>query len=999
MSSPESSSIANNVYRSEPLKFSQAQSIRIVMVVVAALSGITGLGILILLLRQPEWQLISLSSLLILTALYSTAATLFEFRKRTIVRDAGIIAFLFGLSMLATSAFLANLGIAAGIIYLVFTLILSSTLPSAHQANRMIVYGILTASGCAILSNFSPFPQIQSQFIIIYTPAILGVLFMIYVVLLAMQYVASTLRIRLVTVFLAVVILPLAIMSFIQSRFLLSTLREEKNNALLMASQQAALRMDAYLDRSRGAIHRVSQLDIFRQYLELPPNQRENSPEEIKLRESLRIIDIDELNSPIYMSSYAVIDDRGINVFDTFTEASGFQSTFPQGSSDPLTRGKGAQEGDQDYFKTPFRNAQDYISPVFLETQQSTFFYISSPIKNKKGEVIGVLRMRNDGLQLQDLAREFKGLTGSQSYVLLVDENNVRLADSFTPQYLYKAVAPLPNSKIKVLQESLRLPNLPASMVTTNYPDFARALDNAKEIPVFNLDIDPDQGQKDFPEVGAIVSLNTMPWKIVFLEKDFNDEVLQKSQRSLVTLVTTLIAAVVGLIAVGISQLLSYPIVHLTQTAQSIAEGNLSAQAPADSMDEFGLLGSAFNTMTRQVRTLINELEERVNARTYEIEKQNRALVSRARQLQTVADVARHIVSVQELENLFFSVTHLISERFGFYHVGVFLLDANKEFAILRASNSAGGQRMLARNHMLPVGRIGIVGYVTGTGLPRIALDVGGDAVFFNNPDLPTTRSEMALPLKVGAQIIGALDIQSEQADAFHEEDIELFNTLADQVAIAIYNNELYTETARALRESQTLHRQYLHEEWEQEVTARKVNGYIYNRMGVTAQQINLPEWNPVLENGTALFKVTPGEGQTPNQAIMAVPINVRGETLGVIHVQDSGQERFWSEDEIAVVNDVANQVAVALENARLFEATARRADHEKKVLDITAQIRSTNEPERMIQIAVQEIRRALGATRAQIYVRPAPHAATADQPDGSNGSNGQKYSPEVRPS
>ena len=113
-------------------------------------------------------------------------------------------------------------------------------------------------------------------------------------------------------------------------------------------------------------------------------------------------------------------------------------------------------------------------------------------------------------------------------------------------------------------------------------------------------------------------------------------------------------------------------------------------------------------------------------------------------------------------------------------------MDTFGEYAILQAANSVGGQRMLERQHKLKVGQVGIVGYVTGQGKPRIALDVGADAVYFDNPDLPDTRSEMAVPLTIGEKVIGALDVQSEKQSAFNDEDIAVLTTMADQVAIAI---------------------------------------------------------------------------------------------------------------------------------------------------------------------------------------------------------------------
>ncbi len=235
----------------------------------------------------------------------------------------------------------------------------------------------------------------------------------------------------------------------------------------------------------------------------------------------------------------------------------------------------------------------------------------------------------------------------------------------------------------------------------------------------------------------------------------------------------------------------------MQSTAEKISGGDLEAQAPIQTSDEIGALGRAFNTMTQQLKTFINELEDRVQDRTRELAKQNEALVFRSQQLQTVADVARQIVSAQELDELLPQITRLVSERFNFYHVGIFLLDENREYAVLRAANSEGGQRMLARKHQLKVGAVGIVGYATGAGQPRIATDVGEDAVYFSNPDLPETRSEMALPLKVGDLVIGALDVQSTVSNAFTQEDIALFTTLADQIAVAIRNNELYSQTVQ----------------------------------------------------------------------------------------------------------------------------------------------------------------------------------------------------------
>jgi len=177
----------------------------------------------------------------------------------------------------------------------------------------------------------------------------------------------------------------------------------------------------------------------------------------------------------------------------------------------------------------------------------------------------------------------------------------------------------------------------------------------------------------------------------------------------------------------------------------------------------------------------------------------------RAAQLAAAAEVARSATAILDVSQLLDETVRLISKQFGFYHAGVFLLDETGEYAVLRAASSEGGQRMLARGHKLKVGEVGIVGYVAGTGEPRIALDVGADAVFFDNPDLPDTRSEMALPLVSRGRVIGVLDVQSTEPAAFTEEDVAVLRAMADQLATAIENARLFAETERSLAETRDL--------------------------------------------------------------------------------------------------------------------------------------------------------------------------------------------------
>jgi GAF domain-containing protein len=369
-------------------------------------------------------------------------------------------------------------------------------------------------------------------------------------------------------------------------------------------------------------------------------------------------------------------------------------------------------------------------------------------------------------------------------------------------------------------------------------------------------------------------------------------------------------------------------------------------------------------TSNLQLTQLRDDLEIRVRERTSELANRNEELANassqiqrRAAQFEALAQVARSITSIRDLQELLPNVANLINEYYGFYHVGVFLLDEAGEYAVLVASNSPGGRRMLERRHRLKVGEQGIVGSVAGSGEPRIALNVGADAVFFNNPDLPETHSEMALPLRSGGKVIGTLDVQSQETGAFTSEDVQTLSLLADQVSLAIENARLFDESNRTLNDLQMLMRQSTREAWKRLPEQQKLLGYRYNAMGASP-----------LEESLSLKE--PGTGETADGRAetgpFVVPIELRGEVIGNLVVQSPTGSR-WTDDEQDIIRAVAERVALSAENARLFEETTQRAERERLVSEITGKIRSHNDPQAMIETALQELQNALGASRVDI--------------------------------
>jgi len=599
---------------------------------------------------------------------------------------------------------------------------------------------------------------------------------------------------------------------------------------------------------------------------------------------------------------------------------------------------------------------KSYIGTVFVSPGSGLLSVeIAVPVKASQGDVAGVLAAEVKVVRLwQDVSRIEIGQTG---YAYLVDMQGRFIAYQEPGEVLQRhgedmrrmpPVADFVAGKLEEtppVYEYSGLNNQAVIGVSVPVPDTSWAA--VVELPVQE----------------AYASVERMQWYLVGL-----------------TALSVVVAAGVGF---AISSRILQPIRRLTASTQRIGAGDLEAEvAIPPQMDEVGLLARAFRQMQGKLRGLYAGLERQVAERTAELREATADLVRhsgelerlnldlrntsqqaerRATQLTASAQVAHAASQVRDLGQLLPQVTHLISQAFGYYHVGIFIVDEAGRFAVLRAANSEGGQRMLARSHKLAVGKEGIVGYVTGTGQPRIALDVGADAVHFENPDLPQTRSEMALPLRVGERTFGALDVQSTQGAAFAEEDVAVLSTLADQIAIAIENARLFTQTQAALQEAEEAQRRYVRQEWEQLLTVLQSASHEYHVSGVPpVGDVPLPEIEQAIRQGRVV--TVAGDSSLPAKAALAMPIKLRDQLIGVIDLHETDTERQWTEEDVALVTAVADQVALALENARLFEQTRQRAQREQLVSQITARMRAAPDIESVLRTTVHEIRRALGA-------------------------------------
>lgn len=367
---------------------------------------------------------------------------------------------------------------------------------------------------------------------------------------------------------------------------------------------------------------------------------------------------------------------------------------------------------------------------------------------------------------------------------------------------------------------------------------------------------------------------------------------------------------------------------------------------------------SQLQQRNQELDELSGQLELRVDERTKE-------LSLRGEQLKAIADVARSLATLRETEKLLPAVTELINQRFGFYHVGIFLLDINKEYAILSAANSEGGKNMLARGHRLKVGQQGIVGYATYSGKPRMALDVGEDAIFFNNPDLPDTHSEVALPLIFGSEIIGALDIQSTESNAFSQDDIEIFSVLADQVSVAIQNTRSLEQAQRTLQELEITARQGTKQEWESFSETIKTKGYRYD--GIKPEP---------------LYKASKTKD---HKDIHTVPVQLRGQTIGRLKLRRSDASHKWTDDEMAIIESTAERVAIALESARLLEDAQKRATRETFLSEMASKLGASFQLDSILRDTVEELGQTMKGSKVTFQLVNPSSPPTEDNSNGKS--------------
>ncbi|HIE25645.1 MAG TPA: GAF domain-containing protein [Anaerolineales bacterium] len=395
--------------------------------------------------------------------------------------------------------------------------------------------------------------------------------------------------------------------------------------------------------------------------------------------------------------------------------------------------------------------------------------------------------------------------------------------------------------------------------------------------------------------------------------------VLQTMQiQSLVVAILTILFGI--LLSALFAYSVSAPLRDLIQTFNQIEKGDLKQRVPVTTPDEIGELSIFFNRMVSRLDALQSHLETEIATRT--------------EQLKATSEVGHAVSSILDRDELIENVVNLITERLGYYYAAIFIISPDGLWAELKGATGEAGAALKAKEHRLSLVEDSMVGSAISSRETHIAHDAGKEAVRFDNPLLPHTRSEIALPLTAGNRVLGALDVQSTEENAFGAEVAETLLGMANQVAVALENARLFQETQQALREIRASQQAQLSTAWAETLASQGELGF------------------------------STGRKSSAESSLLSVPLALREEVIGEVVLEGKTE---WTAEDQDWVEAVATQTAIALENARLLEESQQIALQERLVAEITSKIWSSNTIDGILKVALKELGNALGATDALI--------------------------------
>ena len=757
------------------------------------------------------------------------------------------------------------------------------------------------------------------------------------------QFSFFTLRSKMILASATIAILSLGIVSYLNIRTMEQLMISDANEGLFSAASQTKDSVSAFIDNNLNTVATEANLPLFVEYLEMPGYQRGDSPLVDQVASTLSVIRSKDV---INISSVALLDSSGSIVVDT----------------DKLDIG--SVKSESLYFIQPVNSGLPYVSSVEIDPNTNIpSIYFSAPVRSDSSRTLGVLRVQFNADVLQNILEQNNGLGGEDSYAVMFDENYILLAHGTEPERMFQTAIPLDEQRLKSLQEQNRLPDWSEDQIFLNLPDLASNLEQTTLDPASRHYFTAEDVTSGDHTYAAAITVENPKWVIGFFQPRLSFLQPIQSYTNNAIAITTLISGTVLLLVLWLGQTLTQPIIELTNTAEQVSQGNLDIRSNVTTNDEVGLLANTFNNMTSQLNMLVNELELQVEARVQDMEKH----ISRQ---QATVEIARDIAKESSFDNMLERTINLLSEGLGMYHVGLYLMDPQKENARLVASNGETGKLLIESKYQQNISSQSNVSYVCLAGEPRLAVKNDDTTPpISQHPLLPYSQSQLVAPLTIDDEIIGVIDLQSDRADYFESSDLEIFNSFAGQISNTIQKINQIEEMERELSEMESAYGQFTQQAWQRFIQTKfPVTGYRYRELNVSPveeapQEVHqVWQWNqPIIRHREEY------DGDSEEPSIIAIPIRVRGQVIGVLDLQfDVG--RITAETS-AMVEDIAERLSLVMENTRLVEAAQNRVERERLTSEISNRIRETLDMDEVIRTAVREIGDTLELEEVEIRI------------------------------
>lgn len=886
-----------------------------------------------------EWQLAAVTGLLVL---YSVIALVSIFVIRRGYANTGVWLLIAGMFALfvASSALIAGFGLILGLSVMMLTVVLATQTLPGKQTTRAIIGSVLVVILTALMDTVTLDYRLhipQFQWVVVGVTAGVVLVFIYFVV---RQFAYYSLRVKLIVTFLLVSLLSVAAVASFSLWTTGNALVDDAGHNTKTLAEAQALNVGSLLARQLDSLKSLTLNQILRDRLVLiNANYRGGATAvEAKLNEME-----DKWVQNVADGQGPLLSARLNNSISDFLRE--FQRQVPEHTQLFITDKYGGllattalvpdyNDADELWWQQTFNNGQGrlYISQPTVDEDAKDFgIIIGIPIYGDDGAVIGVLRSKVDIASLVSLVTAADDPTAGLNTLLLFPSEQMLSGNE-------------------------------ASIVPTP-PDILADADILQQRQYGEFEIDGQSYLISQATVSSITGepvINELNWAVLTLHNRAIALVTLQTQQQNIIVLAVIIATVVVGAAVFMSSLMASPIVRLTETARQVAGGDLTSRASVETNDEVGVLAANFNSMADQLGRTIDSLEDRVADRT--------------QQLTTVVDVSQRLSSILDLGNLMRQVVTLTKETFNYYHVHIYLLDEVRAALVMAEGYGTAGVEMKRAGHSIAfdaprslVARAARQGHI-------ITVDnVREDPNWLPNALLPDTHSESAIPVMLGDEVVGVLDVQSEQVGGITADDEVVLQALANQVAIAVRNARLFAETQSALVRAQQLQKLYTGEAWLQFSAAQPTDFEFRQAQLPPLEEMPTPEVSAALEKQQtvelSLLKTNGSPAPPPGSEtnVLATPLKLRGQVIGVLGLRDANPARRWTEDEIALIEAVSEQMSLAIENARLFDETGRRAGRERIIANITQQVWASGELEKVMQTAVEQLGTQLDASKVVI--------------------------------